>query len=118
MSDERDAEGLVEGREPRNGGISFVTLAYGAVGALCTGVGLLLLQVWINTGRIAVLETDSRGEKTIGIERAASNAARIKQLEDRLERHLEKQEAEIQRVNDRVNAVASACDELRRQHGK
>lgn len=114
----RDEDGPVEGREPPPSGISIATVAYAAVGTITTGIGLLLLQVWINTGRIGVLETATKQEQTFGLERAAANATRVKELEARLDRLDDRHQAEMLRLSNRIDGVASVCDELRRQHAK
>lgn len=118
MTNERDAEGDVEGREPHyqsSGGISYATLSYAAVTALSAGIAVLLWQVWINTGRITALEVSYEQHDKIDLERGATLNTRILALENRTERENTRVEAVMGRLEVRIDAVSSMCEALSRK---
>lgn len=101
-------DGEVEGREPHhetiNSGLTFASLAYVALSILGTFVGLLLWQVWINTGRLDRIEPQlvTSEKEMVRIEKEAQRG------DDRTEKRLDQ-------LMTRIDALALICEELKRQ---
>lgn len=100
--------GEVEGREPQyetvNGGLTWAALAYTALSILGVFVGILLWQVWINTGRLDRVET--------GMINHEKEMARI---DKDGQRNDDKLEHRIDQLMTRVDAMQVMCEELRKK---
>lgn len=104
----REDDGEVEGREPHhetiNGGLTWAALAYTALSILGAFVGILLWQVWINTGRLDRVETGM-----LNHEREMARMDKDGQRND------DKLEHRIDQLMTRVDAVSIMCEELRKK---
>jgi hypothetical protein len=101
--------GNVDRRAPKhetiNGGITFAAIAYTGLSVIGTFVGILLWQVWINTGRLDRMEATT----------IANDRDRMR-LEVESHRDGDRFEKRIDQLMTRIDALSVACEQLMKRH--